>query len=224
MAFRYDEVVAEQRQRAHEYAANSVRDARYTNDDRARSQIFMEYLLDTYGPLIDRYPDWHPLKPRLNSGNYGGFDDHSVTFRDAILFAPYGDDKAHWEELSAYAKKYDLFAEKVEGELFHHPNCHLYLLIVPHSMMVEDEEENPYIHRTSAIEALLSNWKRVCGDGERPHSFQCWESWDTMRPYLIGSPCGKRSSLFVDEATGQAIKRLYAVIGQAFGLKEYGRV
>lgn len=35
------------------------------------------------------------------------------------------------------------------------------------------------------------------------------ESWDTMRPLLLGGPCGARSSLFVTQETGQGLKSLW---------------
>ena len=43
----------------------------------------------------------------------------------------------------------------------------------------------------------------------------CWrwseraESWAVMRPYLLGAPHGKRSSLFVDQETALAMKKAY---------------
>ena len=38
---------------------------------------------------------------------------------------------------------------------------------------------------------------------------QCAESWATMRPYLLGCPHGSRSSLFVNQETGQTIKNIW---------------
>ena len=43
----------------------------------------------------------------------------------------------------------------------------------------------------------------------------CWkssqvaETWETMRPYFLGTPHGSRSSLFVNQETGQAIKKIW---------------
>ncbi|MGB5235252.1 MAG: hypothetical protein WBN85_08775, partial [Candidatus Macondimonas sp.] len=43
----------------------------------------------------------------------------------------------------------------------------------------------------------------------------CWhwaevaETWETMRPYFLGRPHGGRSSLFVSQETGQAIKKTW---------------
>jgi hypothetical protein len=40
------------------------------------------------------------------------------------------------------------------------------------------------------------------------------ETWETMRPYLLGDPHGNRSSLFVSADTALSIKRMYlAMIG-----------
>ncbi len=35
------------------------------------------------------------------------------------------------------------------------------------------------------------------------------ETWETMRPDFLGEPCGARSSLFVNQETGQAIKKIW---------------
>ena len=41
--------------------------------------------------------------------------------------------------------------------------------------------------------------------------FDVDQSWETMRPFLLGSPHGSRSSLFVNQETGQSIKALECV-------------
>ncbi|MNT61120.1 hypothetical protein D3C72_1987410 [compost metagenome] len=35
------------------------------------------------------------------------------------------------------------------------------------------------------------------------------ETWETMKPYFLGMPHGKLSSLFVTQNTGQAIKKIW---------------
>lgn len=35
----------------------------------------------------------------------------------------------------------------------------------------------------------------------------CAENWDSMCPYILGSPHGRRSSLFVNQESGQAMKK-----------------
>lgn len=46
----------------------------------------------------------------------------------------------------------------------------------------------------------------------------CWkwaevaETWERMRPHFLGMPCGKRSSLFVNQETGQAMKKIWEAL------------
>lgn len=46
----------------------------------------------------------------------------------------------------------------------------------------------------------------------------CWEwsqvaePWESMRPYFLGTPRGARSSLFVSQETGQAIKKIWEAL------------
>lgn len=35
------------------------------------------------------------------------------------------------------------------------------------------------------------------------------ETWETIRHYFLGSPHGSRSSLFVNQVTGQAMKKIW---------------
>ncbi len=46
-------------------------------------------------------------------------------------------------------------------------------------------------------------------------SSQVGESWKTMAPYLMGGPCGGRSSQFVNAETGQAMKVAYQAVLKA---------
>jgi len=53
----------------------------------------------------------------------------------------------------------------------------------------------------------------------------CWrwaergETWESMRPYLLGGPCGSRSSLFINQDTGSTIRKIWRAIVEtgAFG-------
>ena len=35
------------------------------------------------------------------------------------------------------------------------------------------------------------------------------ETWESMRPHILGSPCGSRSSLFVNQETGAYLKKVW---------------
>lgn len=41
------------------------------------------------------------------------------------------------------------------------------------------------------------------------------EPWESMRDYILGEPCGSRSSLFVNQETGQTLKTLYQMLIQS---------
>lgn len=73
---------------------------------RARSVKYMRELIATYGPVVDRYPIWHPFVtcspwegrmmgalPRTEPGEACGYAglDHVLLLRDAFLTCPYGE-------------------------------------------------------------------------------------------------------------------------------------
>ena len=54
------------------------------------------------------------------------------------------------------------------------------------------------------LSAELSQWETA----------DCGESWETMSRYLLGTPCGSRSSLFVNQDTGKALKEAYQLLNR----------
>lgn len=55
------------------------------------------------------------------------------------------------------------------------------------------------------IDKILSNWT----DKSRA------ETWEDMRYYLLGSPHGKRSSLFVSQDTALAMKKIHNAMNES---------
>lgn len=49
------------------------------------------------------------------------------------------------------------------------------------------------------LEIEVPNWRNA----------EVAETWETMRRYILGQPCGSRSSLFVNQETGQTLKSLW---------------
>ena len=81
-------------------------------------------------------------------------------------------------------------------------------------------------HSATTPIVVCCEWKRPLPiDGMIPKSWAiplileyevpCWrsaelaESWETMRPYFLGCPHGSRSSLFINQETGQVIKNIW---------------
>lgn len=60
------------------------------------------------------------------------------------------------------------------------------------------------MHRLSVAMPLLLEKELPCW-----RSAEVAETWETMRTYFLGRPHGSRSSLFVSQATGQAMKKIW---------------
>ena len=93
------------------------------------------------------------------------------------------------------------------------------------SIEAERLDKNLYNTGTDPI-LVLCNWlKPIHMDGTIPKDIAiglmleqevpCWrssqlgETWDNMRNTLMGQPCGKRSSMFLDQEAGQAMNKVY---------------
>jgi hypothetical protein len=193
-------------------------------ENAAAAAMKIESLTQVWGPVVEAYPSWHPLvaagnkdplspaiTPKANCG-YEGVD-HSIYFRNAFLTCPYGDGK----EVIASVRKIKFPSDiKVEAEIIdipiYHPNATPVLVTCSWTPMPEDDGT---INRRYAIgtmlEMELALWRGA----------DVAETWETMRPYFLGLPCGSKSSLFVNQDTGQAMKRAWQAIIEA-GI--FGRV
>ena len=203
--------------RANEAEAKGYESARdyliprtFSLSDRKKSEDMLSRLENECGPVVDSYPTWHPLvsnhdprvpqnTPNKQSG-YQGLD-HTIFFAHGFVTCPYGDGQ---EVLDSVAElpTYDwasISAERLETQ-FYSPDA------------------TPILVRC--------DWKRPLGPGKMvPKSlavplmlemeFPSWrwatraERWETMRPSFLGAPYGSRSSLFVNQETALAMKRIY---------------
>ncbi|WP_290525927.1 hypothetical protein [Alcanivorax sp.] len=167
-------------------------------------------IVDELGPVVDTYPTWHPLvcnhdgrspvtTPSKSCG-YRGLD-HTRHFFNGFITCPYGDGQEVIDSVNA---------------LPIHPIAH-----------ITAERLDVKLYNPEATPILVKcNWDKPLGmDGMIPLSIamplileqeipswrwaQVAETWETMRYYLLGSPHGARSSLFVNQETGQAIKKIW---------------
>ena len=208
MAFRADEAA----QRGYEqvqafliprpqYADQSVRD---------KSREALAEIADGLGPVVDTYPTWHPLV-RNHDGHhpvtvpsdrcgYQGLD-HTRYFVNGFITCPYGDGQDVIDSVQSLPR---------------HPIAH-----------ISAERIDAKLYNPDATPILVKcNWDPLMGnDGMIPLSvampllleqeLPCWrwsqvaETWESMRYYFLGSPHGARSSLFVNQETGQAIKKVW---------------
>ena len=210
MAFRLDEARINGYERARGYLVSRNIDIA----ERARSEEALQEIAIRHGPVIDDYPTWHPLvsnyknigweitTPSGKSG-YKGLD-HTVCLANAFITCPYGDGQ---EVLEA--------VDKIRGHVF--------------AEICADPLDVQFYHVNTAPILVTCEWQKPLSlDGTIPkelavplmleREIPCWtwaevaETWETMRPYFLGRPHGGRSSLFVNQETGQAMKNVWKAI------------
>ncbi|MCE0845950.1 hypothetical protein LVQ79_10380 [Buttiauxella sp. A2-C1_F] len=210
MAFRAREDAEENFQ----YALSRLIPKEGTKEEREKAKIVLEDIRSKYGPVIDAYPSWHPLvstsskqgwpmtRPCPENG-YSGLD-HTVFFANAFITCPYDG------------------GETILASVSKRPEHH--------AASVNAAEIDAVIYHPAATPILVTcDWERPLNiDGTIPKSLamglmleeeipqwrlaQVAETWETMRPYFLGRPHGARSSLSVDQETGQAMKTIWNAI------------
>ncbi len=214
MTFRADEAA----KRGYEYVETYLvpRPQCVEESVRAQSREALMDIVDELGPVVDTYPTWHPLVcnhdsryPEVTPSDRCGYKglDHTRYFLNGFITCPY-----------TSSGKADKVIESVNA-LPPHPIAH-----------ITAEKLDVKLYNPEATPVLVKcNWDRSLGnDGMIPLSIAmplileqevpCWrwshvgETWETMRYYLLGSPHGARSSLFVNQETGQAIKKTWNLL------------
>ncbi|MEQ1347978.1 hypothetical protein [Acinetobacter lwoffii] len=208
MAFRADEAIREGREHVEKYLLSHLKDL--SPVDFEKSRLTLNDLIDQLGPVVETYPTWHPLvsdkrqnydciNPNTDCG-YRGLD-HTILFANGFITCPYGNGQEILDSVNElrYNPAAEITAERLDVKLY-------------------SSQATPILVRC--------NWtKRLAADGTVPLSIAIplilenelpmWrtaevaETWDSMRSNFLGKPHGKRSSLFVNQETGQGIKRIW---------------
>lgn len=210
MAFRADEAARTRYEEVEKYLVLRPRDA--DNAQRARSKKALEEIVDELGPVVDRYPSWHPLVRNHDSRHpvtvpsdrcgYRGLD-HSKYFVNGFITCPYGDGREVLDSVRALPRHHAAYitAEKLDVQFYNAE-------VTPILVRCRWEELFPdhMIPLAVAVPLILEK--------ELP----CWtwsevaETWESMRSYFLGAPHGARSSLFVSQETGQGIKKVWETL------------
>ena len=175
-------------------------------------------LVTEWGPVVDAYPSWHPLvatgkpdpfSPQIAPGESSGYKglDHTVFLRNAFISCPYGSSDTIMESVRQIPFPAYVTVEcKKLGVPLYHQNAKPILVTCK---WTDGTEPDGMITKRYAIGAMLDE-ELACWKGARVA-----ETWETMRPYFLGQPCGSKSSLFVNHETGQAMKRIWEAIVRA---------
>lgn len=206
--------------RADEAAQNGFEEVkRYLipRDLQGNDRIYMENTLDDLvielGPIISAYPSWHPLVscidskypqvwPTNDQSGYKGLD-HTKCFVNGFITCPYGNGQDVLDSVYALPPNpvATITAERLDTK-FYHETATAILVKCNWDKPISSLDNN-MIPTSLAIPLLLEEelpyWR---------HS-EVAETWESMRPYFLGRPHGSRSSLFVNQETGQAIKKVW---------------
>lgn len=208
--FRANEAAAEGRDEAiHSYS-------RWFKLAKEREAVaaFVDTLIEEYGPVVDGYPSWHPfvtdvrasdsLKavPDTRPQGFAGLD-HTIHFRDAFITAPYGEAEIVVKSVDERNDGYTEAEEITDVRLYHEKATPVLVKCVG-----IPKEEDGTISKRFALGRMLSE--------SLPHweDAQCGETWSTMRRYILGTPCGSRSSLFVNQETGKALREVHELLNR----------
>lgn len=212
MAFRAEDAAKAGYDEAESYLVGRLRDA--STEERARSKEALLDLVDELGPVIDAYPSWHPLvrhhedqHPVTIPGRECGYQglDHTRYFAHGFVTCPYGDGREVLESVEVLQNKHlaaSITAKRLDVKFYSLSATPILVKCEWHKPLPMDK----LIPLSLAMPLLLEK--------EVP----CWEwsqlaeTWESMRPYFLGTPRGARSSLFVSQETGQAMKKIWEAL------------
>lgn len=211
MAFRADDATRLGREEVEAYLIPKPRDLDAA--ERARSKEALLDIMDDLGPVVDAYPTWHPLvcnhearetvtTPEKRCG-YEGLD-HTRHFAKGFITCPYddGQDVIDSVEKLPYNELAEITAERLDVTLYY-PGTTAILVKCNWKRPLENDGTIPLrIAMPLILEKEVPNWRQA----------EVGETWETMRPYFLGRPTGSVSSLFINQATGQAIKKVWNAV------------
>lgn len=186
---------------------------------REKAEQMLRAIVAECGPVVESYPVWHPLvntgghtRSRFANGGRPSTDhgwkriDHAVFMRSGFITAPHGGSA---DVVNAAKALTDLGGAVYNAEVL--PKGALYFesatpVVVRVYIALEDDGT---IEQRRALRGLL----------EYAHAFvahaEVAEPWENLTGILLGYPNGKRSSLLINEATGNAMRKVILALNKA---------
>lgn len=206
MAFRADEAAASGYEKNKSYLVSR----NFPPELRERSEAALRHIADDIGPAVDGYPTWHPLvaqhdgqNPEMYPSERTGYKglDHTRYFAHGFITCPYvGADEVIKSALEIECpRNISISAERLDVPFY----SEIAQPVLIRCNWDRGLELNHTIPKALAIPLMLEQELPVWRWSSRG------ETWETMRPYLLGEPHGSRSSLFVTQDTALAMKKIY---------------
>ncbi|HDW2730184.1 hypothetical protein RAG66_24495 [Klebsiella quasipneumoniae subsp. similipneumoniae] len=179
---------------------------------RAREAVLK--LVEELGPVVDSYPSWHPLVSHHQITNYpittpnreNGYKglDHTVYFSTGFVTCPYDGGKEILASIDDLRSKinYPIYARILDVNLYHEKATTVVVSCGLDGELNEDGTFKKHLAIGYMLEKEIPQWRDA----------QVAETWETMRPYFLGRPHGARSSLFINQDTGQSMKTVWNAI------------
>lgn len=208
MAFRADESAQRGREQVEAYL---IPRHQFTDPAvRTASKEALANILDEVGPVVDSYPTWHPLVrnhdrryPATTPSDGCGYKglDHTRYFANGFITCPYDDGQKVIDSVQALPPHpvAQITAERIDAKLYNLEATPILVRCEWHEPLGMDGMVPLSIAMPLLLEQELPCWRWA----------QVAETWETMRPYFLGRPHGARSSLFVNQETGQAMKKVW---------------
>lgn len=212
MAFRADEAI----ERGNDGARNYLASPQLSEHERIAAKKVVDDIIELCGPRIGGYPIWHPLvanqgphmaltTPERECG-YKGLD-HTVFFAHGFISCPYNDGQKILDAVDQLPQHAcaDITAERLNIPMYNTGTDPILIRCEWHSTLASGH----LIPKRIAVPLMMQNALLSWQSATRA------ERWDTMRPYLLGQPHGARSSLFVDQETALAIKKMHNAMNES---------
>jgi len=187
----------------------------HLNDsERIRSENKLREIIGEFGPAVSMYPAWHPLVSHVNDVHRrggcprsdGGYQNLDSTryFVNAFITCPYSDSQAVIDSVENLPRNEVAYICAEELDVKFYADNLTPVLVSCHWR--KDINADKTIPASIAIPLMLTQ--------ELPawQSAKVAETWETMRPYFLGSPHGRRSSIFVNQETGQTMQKIWNLL------------
>jgi hypothetical protein len=207
MAFRADEAARTGYESVEAYfVSRSIDDS-----GRARSREALREISESLGPVVESYPSWHPLVcnypddrfPATHPGNGCGYKgiDHTRFFANGFITCPYGDGQEVIDSVNAlpHHPVASVSAERLDVQFYHSDATPVLVKCTWDKSLLQDGTVPLSLALPLLLEKELPCWR----------SAEMAETWEAMQDYFLGRPHGARSSLFVNQETGLAIKKIW---------------
>ena len=211
MAFRADEVARISLESADAYL---IPKRHFADSEQAMMRGVLHDIVRELGPVIEAYPSWHPLVAASQAkrysvvvpGNECGYEglDHTRYIVNGFITCPYDDGQAVIDSVKKLkpGPVAHITAKRLDVK-FYSPQATAILVKCEWSRGVGEGGIIPLsLAAPLMLEKELPEWREAV----------LAEPWKAMRDDILGRPHGARSSLFVNQETGQRLKKLWSAL------------